>query len=320
MERVRTSLAGLIGIATISALAGLASPVANAQQGAGSGTPVLVIIDDEDRAAVIRSSGIARRFLAELAGAMPRVGLRMVDGESVAGDLGLQIPDRLPRQNLLNSLKDMRYSNKAEHFHRAWVLLQTHVTARSRSMAIAIQVRITGEIYDARDSRILDAISLSPESFPAPMDCLESSACVNEVVGDHARKLATILAETLARKLNRHPGLQPHRTGSSSGDDGNRYMVTLRDFTVREALTIVGVMGEEFPGFRSIDLIRKSPRERTYEYVSSAKAAKLDVWFDILLTDMGFETAGDVVVTIDGAGITIEKVIPATSEGAQEAK
>ena len=319
MQRFAMHVARLIGIATVAALATLTAPVANAQLGAGPGTPVLVIIDDEDPVALKRSSGIARRVLAELAGAMPRFGLRMVDGESVAGDLGWRMHDRTPRPHLLESLKMMSDSAKAEHFHRAWLLLQLHVNARRGGHYVQVQMRVNGEIYAARDGQLLDAIGLPPAEFPAPRGCLESLACINEVVGNRTQEFANVLAQLLARKLEGYPGLEPSdvRTGSNAEDRTNRYMMTLRNFPDMEAFAIVGVMAEEFPGYRSLELIKKSLGYRTYEYLSTAKPAKLEVWIDILLSDMGLDTTSDVIVTIDGAEIIMEKVSPAAAGDAQ---
>ena len=308
MQYFTSHLAGLIGIAALSALAALAAPAANAQQGAGAGIPVLVIIDDEARFALKRSTYISRRFLAELAGAMPRHGLRMVDAESVAGDLGWRLRDRTPRPELLEAVEEMGESHEAEHFHRASLLLQLRVMGQQRTFAVVLSLQVDGEVRAVPSTHVVDAIEIPPMTFPAPADCMSSmTECINGIVGDRTKGIARDLAVALARVLQRHPGVQPRDARSGW------YLVTLRNFSDGEALTILGVMSEEFPGFRSVELVRKSPGRRTYEYLTTATAAKLDEWLGILLRDMGFDTDGEVAVTVDGAEIVIEKASPAAS-------
>ena len=321
MQRFARPVAVPIGIAAILALAVLTTPFANAQQGTGTGTPVLVIVDDEDRDTVKRSSAIAKSILAALASAMPRFGLRMVDGERVARDLELHFPDRIPTAELIDALQIAGMSDKGEHFHRASLLLQLRVRARNLGHGVRIQVGVNGWIHAARSGQLLDAIELPPEilgNLLAPVDCLGSPGCIEGVVGDRAQEIAELLARLVALKLDRYPGLEPWGTESNAEGDINRYVVTMRNFLDMEALVIAGVMREEFPGSGSVELIRKSRGARTYEYMSSAAATELDEWFGILLRDMGFDTAGDVMVTLDGAEIIIEKVSPAASGDANE--
>ena len=88
------------------------------------------------------------------------------------------------------------------------------------------------------------------------------------------------------------------------------YTVTLRYFDDREALTIVGVMAEEFPGYDTHNLINKSAVIRRYEYVTTAKAVKLEEWLYILLRDMGFDEKSEILVQVQGTEIMIDKLIP----------
>ena len=163
--------------------------------------------------------------------------------------------------------------------------------------------------------------------YPAPADCLESPVCITEVVGDRARDIAAGLGEVLALKLERYspPKRAPRRdvavpsdggpvgTGSAS-DDGHGlltpYTLTLRYFDNQEALALVGVMAEEFPGYNEHNLIDKSAAIRRYEYHTTAKASKLEEWLFILLTDMGFDAEREVLVQVDGTNIRVDKLTP----------
>ena len=86
---------------------------------------------------------------------------------------------------------------------------------------------------------------------------------------------------------------------------GTPFTVTLRHFKRSEALTIIGVMADEFPGYEDHDLIALDSTEAQYLYVTSATRAKLLEWLNILLGDMGFE-ADTIAMTFTENDIAIE--------------
>lgn len=312
-------LLGLTAVLSLATACATYSPGAGAQSYAGTNIPVLVMGEDEDPNSVKRSSDIFKRVIAELRGAMQRHGFRMVDEESVAVDLGWTITDRRPKTELVEAVKLMAKSGKASHQVRAWVLFRIHAQAKELSFSTKVQTRIDGEIYDAASNRFLDTFEMPREEYPAPKDCLESSICISEVVGDRAREIAGGLGEVLARKLERYSpkktdGTQTIAAGPSAGDPGHDmltpYTVTLRYFGDREALAIVGVMAEEFPGYKEHNLIDKSAVLRRYKYLSTAKAVKLEEWLFILLRDMGFDEKREVLVQVKGTDIMVDKLIP----------
>ena len=94
------------------------------------------------------------------------------------------------------------------------------------------------------------------------------------------------------------------------------YTLTMRGFTDREAFTILAAMAEEFPGYRSHDLIRRSGSVRTYAYVTTAKSYKLEEWLYIQLRNMGFDPDRDISFRGQGVRITIEKLVPSPSREA----
>ena len=104
----------------------------------------------------------------------------------------------------------------------------------------------------------------------------------------------------------------------SGGDHGmvTPYTITLRHFTDREALTMLQAMAEEFPGYRSHDLIAKSAAVRDYEYLSTAKVFKLEEWLYVLLWHMGFDSERDVLIQVDGIHLIVDKLVPGPSRPA----
>lgn len=291
--------------------------------------PVLVAGEDEDKTTVKRSSDIFKRVLAELKHGMKRTGFRMVDEESVAVDLDWKIRDRRPKSELIQVAKLMSLSGKASHRVRALVLFRIHAAAKDLGGLTKVRTRIDGEIYDIKSNEFIDTFEMPRQEYPAPHDCLQNKLCITEVVGDKAREIAGSLGVVLAKKLARYRDLSAGRTGSvgaggsetpvtggrmARGDGGHGmqtpYTVTLRYFERREALTIIGVMADEFPGYRSHTLMQADPAVRKYEYVTSAKSDKMEEWLTILLTDMNFNPDREVAILIKGSEITVEKIVP----------
>lgn len=279
-----------------------------------SNIPVLVVSEDEDPTTVVRSSDIFKRVLAELRGSMQRHGFRMIDEESVAIDLGWTISDRRSKMELLEAIKLMSKSRDATHQVRAWVLFRIHAQAKQLSFSTKVQIRIDGEIYDAASNQFLDGFEMPRQEYPAPADCLESKLCISEVVGEEAREIAASLGEVLARKLERYS--PPHGRDAAAGAGHGPltpYTLTLRHFGDREALTIVGVMAEEFPGYSSHELFNRSAAIRRYQYLTTARTSKLEEWLFILLDDMGFDVDREILIQVEDIEITVEKLVPTPS-------
>ena len=317
------------------AFGGLLAGAPAAAQTQYNDVPVLVVGEDEDKTTVKRSSDIFKRVLAELTHGMKRTGFRMVDEESVAVDLGWKVKDRRPKRELIEVAKLMTKSGKATHRVRAMVLFRIHAAAKSLGSLTKVQTRIDGEIYDIVSNEFIDTFEMPRQEYPAPADCLDSKVCITETVGDRAREIAGSLGVVLARKLARYRDASAGGTGGRragggpvTGDEGRTgggqgaaagssghgmqtpYTVTLRYFDRREALTIIGVMADEFPGYRSHTLISQAPAVRKYEYVTSAKPHKMEEWITILLGDMNFDPDRDVAILFQGSEITVEKIVP----------
>ena len=87
------------------------------------------------------------------------------------------------------------------------------------------------------------------------------------------------------------------------------YTVTLRYFDRREALTIIGVMADEFPGYNTHTLLTADQATRKYSYITSAKPHKLEEWLTILLEDMNFNPDKEIRIAINGTHIIVEKIV-----------
>ena len=316
--------AALPALALTIGLSACAGTMAQTEYG---DVPVLAVGEDEDKTTVKRSSDIFKRVIAELRHGMKRTGFRMIDEESVAVDLGWEIRDRRPKMELIQLAKMMTKSGKANHRVRAVVLFRVHAAAKQLSGLTKVQTRIDGEIYDIVSNEFIDTFEMPRQEYPAPADCLQNKLCISEIVGDRAREIAGSLGVVLARKLARYRDVSAGGSagggggGAVTGDgvDATRgaghgmqtpYTVSLRYFDRREALTIIGVMADEFPGYKSHTLISQDPAVRKYEYVTSAKPHKMEEWITILLGDMNFDPDKEVTILIRGADVTVEKIVP----------
>ena len=107
------------------------------------------------------------------------------------------------------------------------------------------------------------------------------------------------------------------QTAPPPADDGHGmltpYTLTLRYFSNSEALTIVDVMSQEFPGYRSHDLISRSGTVRHYQYLTTAKVFKLEEWLYVLFGRMGLDSERDVLIQVEGATLVVDKLGSARS-------
>ena len=275
--------------------------------------PVLVVIEDEDPDSVRRSSNMFKRVVAELRVAMQFFGFQMLDEESISADLGLgRIPDRRGKQDLITEIKNINLSPEARHQVRAWVLFRVHaymLPAGSTGRIHRVKTIVTGEIYDAKTNGFLDAYDEEVE-FPVSKNCGKDTRCIEHFVGENAQDVAAELGRVLAIKLQRYSpnaGGGTPALGSAHGMP-TRYTLKLERFERGEALTIAGVMADEFPGVIGIDRITTVPP--VYEYQTTAKAAKLEEWLYILLRHMGFDADTEITMDFRDAYITLTKIIP----------
>ena len=280
--------------------------------------PVLVVGEDGDPQSVRRSHEIFQRVVAELKGVMSRAGFRVIDETAVSVDLGWEIRDRRPKKDLIDLAKLMNRSGDATHGVRALVPFSIRVDAKPLHTLTRIQTRMKGDIYDLTSNQFIDTFE-TEKSYSAPPGCLDERGCISRFVGGRAVEAATTLGDVLAKKLARYrsasagvgktPGSVATAAKSSGHGMETPYTVTFRYFDRRAAVTIVAVMADEFPGYKSHRLIRSDQGVRKYAYITTAKPGKLEEWLAILLADMNFNPDKEIRIAIDGADIIVEKLV-----------
>ncbi|MCY4550826.1 MAG: hypothetical protein OXC28_20885 [Defluviicoccus sp.] len=292
--------------------------------------PILIVGEDEKKITVRRSSEIHKRVIARLKNSMKRTGFRVIDEESVAVDLGWKIKDRRKKTELIRLAKLMTKSSKARHQVRAMVTFRVHAyrPKNSDSGIGSVQTRLNGEIYDIRNNEFIDEYEMPLQEYPAPSAEECNELCLHEVVGGRAREIAASLGVILAQKLAHYRDVSAG-TGGSGGQDravtgDNRgggggsgsghtmqtnYTIAFIDFSPTEAESIIGVMADEWPGYKTHTLIDKEAAVRRYSYITSAKPSKMGEWFTILLRYMNYNPGKDVNVRIEEDEITVEEIV-----------
>ena len=286
--------------------------------------PVIVMAEDSDPKTVKRSSDINKRVMAALKQSMMNHGFRMIDEEMMAVELGWKIRDRRPKTELVKAAKLANKQASASLRSRALALYRIHAYLKDVGFANEVKVRIDGELYDLQSNRFLGTYEIPLKTFSAPADC--NSACVSEIVGKHARDIATSIGDVLGRKL---AYLSPSAGGGSSSTVSSQsgdprcknmttpYTLSFKRFSAKEVNKLVSVMTNAgnvsaqnaFPCYVRHNLLSQEAAIQKYEYVSNATTAKLNQWISVVLSDMGLEPSEDVVMRVSGNEINLEKVI-----------
>lgn len=271
---------------------------------------VLVLGEDGHEGLVLRTDPGFRRVVSELQDALDRRGFRVVDEEAIAADLGW---DARPYRDKVDVLEAAKLANAAERASsqvRAAIVFRIESRYRDLRYATRIDLHLSGEVYDARSNRFLGSFDLPTEAVTTPGRCF-TAVCASDAVGTRARDLATELGAVLARKL---AALAPPDATVTAGVRAldSVYTVTFRHLSTEDSLSIIGVMTDGFPGFRSYDLLRSGTALRRYEYVTTASAREIEHWLTLLLTDMGLDPQHAVVLGVRAGEIRIERVLPAT--------
>lgn len=301
-----TMLAGaLLSCASVPSL-GHANDVSGTQD--GGPVKVLVLGEDDHVSLIAREDPAFRRVMSELQDMMYRRGFRVIDESALAADLGWGRRGTLDRAGVLELAKLANASETARNRLRAAVVFRIEAAVRDLAYTSRIDLHVSGELYDVVTNRYLGGFDLPTETVSTPGRCL-TAACASDAVGTRARDLAGDLGEALSRKLAylADPDDTELRRVAALEDV---YTVTLRHLSTEDSMAIAEVMRDEFPGYRSHELIRSGSEMRRFEYVTTASGAKLERWLTLLLLDMGLDPENEIILRVRDAEILVERVVP----------
>ena len=106
-----------------------------------------------------------------------------------------------PKMTLLSRLKNELSPSQA-HF---LALVRTRVadTAVGAGQSEVVQIRVDAEVYDLATDEYVAGFERSPVRQRVSAECLRSTACVSESVGERLAESAAALAKTLASMVER---------------------------------------------------------------------------------------------------------------------
>lgn len=307
---IALAIVGSLLISCASAATGLRAGELTPGRGLEAGPlTVLVLGEDGHRNLVPRDDPAFRRVVATLQELLDRRGFRVVDEESIAADLAWDSTVGRDKIDVLEVAKLANASGRASSRVQAAALFRIEGAYRDLRYATRIDLRLSGELYDVRSNRFLGAFEVPAESVTAPGRCL-SAACASHAVGERAGDLAVELGAVLARRL---AALAPPEETVTDGARAfeSVYTVTFRHLSTEDALSIVGVMTDGFPGYRSHDLLRSGAALRRYAYATTAGANEIERWLTLLLLDMGLDPQREILLAVRDGDIRIERVLPA---------
>ncbi len=304
------SLLTAAGIA-VSALA-WAFTAAPAAAYNGEGLSLVVLAEDADRNSVRADSDIFRRVTSELQQQFADYDFNVIDEELWLARMRWTRDTRLSKGDLAGRI--MNACNQGDDITcpRAMAAIKIRAYAEDLGYGSRAQVRVMGDVLDAETGQFLGSWEHPLMEFPAPRGC--DGVCIEEIIGKNARDIATVLGDTLRVKLAvlERGEARPTHSGYTSDDAGliNRYLLTFKNFSLREYLAIVDMMSSDFPkgvGFGkqtgAVPLIKVN-------YNTRASNEEINRWLNILLLEMDYpETHFKVLTQRNGREILVEKVV-----------
>ncbi len=304
-------------MAGLGFLAALSVPVAAQAQSNFNGVRVLVAADDADPNSIVRSSDIYHRLQIPLNDEMNRFGYTTLFQDAVAAELDWPIKDRADKRQSIQMMKDACTSRKATLCPRVLILVKTRASATKRSHGGTVaEVRMTGELIDANTNAYLGGWEAPTLDFPAPAEC--GNICIENVVGDNARKVALNLADTLRKKLDSE-AIRPasvRSTGAVTGSDAgtadglvNNYVIEFERFQMDEILPMQSIIENEFPKTLQVSNLAGSSGFYSLNASSRAPANKIIEWLHQMMDSRGYDR--DVIkINASGDGtFKIERIV-----------
>ena len=274
---------------------------------------VIVLGEDGSRFQIKRHQPAFQRVMHELQDAMARRGFDVVDEDMLATEFDWSVNSWRDKKELMQIAEMANTSDKARNRVRAIATFSVEVTKSKLSFTTRYRVLVRGQIYDAQSNQFLGSFELPRETVSGAKNCHERG-CINTIVGDRARDIATGIGSVLARRLAHLSGTDGDGGRASGKGLENHITVTMRHLDPAEALQVISVMAEEFPGYASHDLIRRAGDIRRYAYITTASSVKLERWMHMLLLDMDLEPGNEIELIMRDDEIIVERVIPSTKK------
>jgi hypothetical protein len=296
-----------LGLALLITLMG--TP-ARAQQNY-TGVRVMIAADDANPNSVVRSSDMYNRIQIPLNEEMKRFGYTALFEDAVAAELIFKVSDRMSKQTSIQLAKAACLSGKATLCPRVLILVRTMATATDLTFGIVAKVRMTGEIIDANTNTYLGGWEAPTLDFPAGAGC--NSLCIEDVVGDNARRVALNLADTLRRMLDQQALRGGSGRGAVAGRNAGRglvntFVINFEHFEMSEVLPFKSVIENEFPETLEVSMPQGASNSFTMNLSTHARADKVLDWLHLMVEDRGYNLK-NIKVTITGDKFTVDRIV-----------
>ena len=307
MNYLRSLVLAIFSIMFVLPITNCAADIAVGGIGSSNApTRVLVMGEDSDPLSVSRGENVFKRVLAELKNSMLRKGYTMVDEEMIAATLEWEVTDRRPKTELIQVAKFANESDDASLRTRVMAIFSIYATKKGLSFTQKVTTRLEGELYDSVTNKFLGSFELPKATYPAPKDC--NDVCMNEVVGEKAREIATSLGDVLAKKLKK---MEKKSRGSGFGAGSSNlkttYTLTLKHFSTKESFMFMKGL-KNAPGYSSHETMSKTSAVRKYSYESTSSASDIEENILETLMESGFDLDKDVDINITGTKIILENL------------
>ena len=299
-----------IAFAAFASLAAMFGATSQAQTSPGI-TNIMVLAEDQDDSSIRASSDVHYRITAELREQMRQYGYEILDTDAVLARLRYnRIPDRTGRLEKIRFAPDACTNGDSTTCPRVLVFVKARAGTRSTGFGRTADVRLQGDMVDVANGSSLGNWQPVRDAFTAPAQC--SEFCLEEVIGDNAFNIAADLGDVLRIKLDDALNVQINGFGSASSaqaDIRTEYVITFRNFSTGEMLSMLDIMETQFPGNPKVGDYEGSRSARIQNYSSLLDSAELERLFYDVLLDLGLSEEEFRMTTREGRNIEIQKVI-----------
>jgi hypothetical protein len=262
--------------------------------------------EDSNPLSISRGDNVFKRVLGELKNSMLRKGYTLVDEEMIAATLEWEITNRRPKTELIQVAKFANESDDASLRTRVMAIFSIYATFKKLKFTQKVNTRLEGELYDSVSNKFLGSFELPKATYPAPKNC--NDICMNEVVGEKAREIATSLGDVLAKKLKQ---MEKKSRGSGFGAGSSNlkttYTLTLKHFSTKESFMLMKGL-KNAPGYSSHETMSKTSAVRKYSYETASSTSDLEESILENLMELEFDLDNDVDINITGTKIILENL------------
>lgn len=263
-----------------------------------SGYRVVVIGEDQDALAIPRNNEIYKRVVSQIQKSLTKQSVTVIDESLISTKLGLQIPSRRSKNDILEMLQLVNATADASVNSRLLVLFSIIPNIQEMTMTRKLSVRVRGQIFDLQSLAALSSFEVKnkkPKTIPKKQS-LCNELCVQEKVGEISGALGSELGDLLItnfQKLTKEPSfLGVINSGKTSL--GSTFTVKFIHFSKTQALRLKKILKKK-KELTNMDLLQSTRTSAIYSVSSSISMGDLE--------EMILEVMMDLNINIDQVNV-----------------